>query len=95
MLWPDAINGLFELSGGLFLLRNVIQLYHDKVVRGVHWQPTMFFAAWGIWNLFYYPHLDQWLSFAGGLFIVVVNTIWLVQMIYYLSKEGIKIDPLR
>src|SRR6185436_15953847 len=24
----------------------------------------------GFWNLFYYPHLDQWLSFAGGVLIV-------------------------
>lgn len=86
MSWPDAINGLFEMSGGFFLLKNVSQLYRDKCVRGVHWLPTLFFAVWGLWNLFYYPHLDQWLSFTGGLWIVAVNLVWFAQMIYYLGR---------
>ena len=80
---PDLINGLFELFGSVMLWKNVIQLYKDKQVRGVHWTATGFFAAWGYWNLFYYPHLDQWWSFAGGISIVIANTIWLFQMLYY------------
>jgi len=43
----------------------------------------VFFTSWGMWNLFYYPHLGQWYSFAGGVFIVSVNTFWLGQIIYY------------
>lgn len=80
---PDLINGLFELLGSLVLWRNVRQLYVDKMIRGVHWTATGFFAAWGYWNLYYYPSLDQWWSFAGGCSIVLANTVWLGQMLYY------------
>lgn len=90
--WQDFINGSFELFGGLFLLKNVIQLHRDKLVRGVHWVPTTFFMLWGVWNLYYYPHLDQWWSFTGGLLIVSVNAIWVGQMLYYGRKEG---KPMR
>jgi hypothetical protein len=82
----DLINGSFEFVGSLMLWRNVAQLYRDKMVRGVHWSATGFFAAWGYWNLFYYPHLGQWLSFSGGVSIVAANTIWLGQMLYYIKK---------
>lgn len=84
---PDLFNGLFEFLGALMLARNVLQLYRDKLVRGVHWLPTLFFAAWGIWNLYYYPSLSQWASFSGGLAIVLVNMLWLGMMIYYLWRE--------
>jgi len=72
---PDLINGLFEVLGGFILLLDVGRIYKDRVLRGVHWGPKVFFTAWGFWNVFYYPHLGQWISFAGGLFIVAVNTL--------------------
>ncbi len=80
---PDQFNGLFEVTGACMLGKNVWQLHKDKLVRGVHWLPTLFFGSWGIWNLYYYPHLNQWWSFTGGLAIVSVNIIWFSQMIYY------------
>ena len=82
-MWPDIINGLFEVSGGFFILKNVQQILRDRTVRGVHWLPTGFFWVWGCWNIYYYPYLDQWFSFYGGLWIVVVNFLWLVLMIQY------------
>lgn len=84
---PDLINGLFELGGAAFLLLNVRRMYRDKELRGVHWSPAFFFTTWGLWNLFYYPHLDQWWSFAGGLAIVSVNAAWLGQVAYYLWRQ--------
>jgi len=63
---PDLINGLFEFAGAFALALNVRQLWRDKEVKGVHPIPTAFFAAWGLWNLFYYPHLGQYWSLAGG-----------------------------
>ena len=68
--------------------RNVYQLYLDKMVRGVHRLPVGFFAAWGFWNLFYYPHLDQWWSFAGGVSIVIANVVWVIQMLHY-GRNGV------
>ena len=67
-----------------------MQLYRDKCIRGVHWSATLFFASWGYWNLFYYPHLDQWWSFSGGVSIVAANTVWVAQMFYYGRKEAIR-----
>jgi len=84
---PDFFNGLFEFTGALMLARNVLAIYRDKLVRGVHWLPTLFFTAWGFWNLYYYPSLAQWWSFAGGVAIVAVNAVWFALMIYYLWRE--------
>ncbi len=87
MTLPDLINGAFESAGGFFILLSVRKLHHEKKVRGVSWVHAAFFSSWGYWNLFYYPHLDQWLSFWGGAFLVAMNTLWLLQMAYYLRAE--------
>ena len=68
-------------------LLNVKALYRDKKVRGVKILPSVFFTSWGIWNLYYYPHLGQWLSFAGGLAIVWANLTWVGLALYYSHKE--------
>lgn len=80
---PDVINGSYEFVGSIALWANVYRLYKDKEAKGVTFWATAFFMTWGYWNLYYYPHLDQWWSFAGGLSIVLANTVWLGQMIYY------------
>lgn len=84
---PDHINGLFELIGGLLIWANVVRLARDRQIRGVDWRVTGFFWAWGLWNLFYYPHLGQWWSFAGGLMIVVANCAWLALAWRYRHRE--------
>jgi len=81
---PDLINGTFEALGGITTFLNCWQIYKDKEVKGVVWQLSIFYTAWGLWNLYYYPHLNQWISFAGGLVIVTGNIIWIMQVIYYL-----------
>ena len=87
MEWPDIVNGTFESSGSFFILLSIIKLWKDKRVRGVSWVHAGFFSAWGYWNLFYYPHLGQWFSFVGGILIVLTNTFWLGQLIYYTREE--------
>ena len=79
----DAANGIFELVGGLMIWLNVARLYRDKRVAGVSVPVTAFFFCWGLWNLFYYPHLGQWLSFSGGLFIVAANAVWVAMAVRY------------
>jgi hypothetical protein len=84
----DFINGLFELIAGLLLLTNVWRAYKDKQVKGVSVVPTIFFTAWGLWNAaWFYPHLNQWFSFTGGLLIVFVNAFWVIQVLYYKAKR--------
>lgn len=87
MSLPDIINGTYESCGAIFILTSILKLYKDKKVRGIHWVHTAFFTSWGYWNLYYYPHLNQWISFLGGIGIVIANSIWLFQIIYYLRKE--------
>lgn len=87
---PDFFNGAFELCGATFILLSIRKLYHEKVVRGVSWVHVAFFNAWGFWNLFYYPHLNQWLSFYGGVAIVAANTFWLAQLLYYSRQEQLR-----
>lgn len=83
----DTINALFELGGGIFLFFNVLALYRDKKIHGVRILPTAFFTLWGYWNLYFYPSVNCWLSFVGGCLIVLMNTIWVGQMIYYRKKN--------
>ena len=86
-MWQDWLNGTFELLGGLFILLSCIKLYRDKKVRGVSFVHVAYFTAWGYWNIHYYPHLGQWLSFAGSLTVTLINTVWLIMLIYYTQKE--------
>ena len=80
---PDIINGCFEIFGAPFILLSVLKLYRDKEVHGVYWLHPTFFTAWGFWNLYYYPHLGQWVSFAGGIAIVIINMIWVIMLLHY------------
>ncbi len=88
MSWQDLANGTFEILAGVAVLNHCRVLYKDKLVRGASALSTAFFFAWGVWNLYYYPHLDQWFSFVGGLLIVTANCLWLGLMVYYKRHPG-------
>lgn len=90
---PDVINGLFEFVGGFFILNHARVLYRHKLVKGVSVLSTVFFSSWGIWNLYYYPVLDQWWSFAGGLSITLANLLWISLMFYYIKFPGGRQTP--
>jgi hypothetical protein len=70
----------------VFLWFNVKRLISDKQSKGVNISTVMFWALWGAWNLFYYPHLNQWFSFAGGVSVMCANTTWVGMAIYYKYK---------
>jgi hypothetical protein len=77
------VNGSFEFLGGFLVWLNVRALYRAKKFVGVALAPTAFFAAWGMWNLYFYPSLGQWLSLAGGLNLSLAEFVWVGQMVYY------------
>ncbi len=83
----DLTNGLFELFGGLFALRNCSVILKHKEVRGVSLLSNLFFTSWGFWNTYYYPHLDQWFSFAGGVLLAFANLFWLGLAVYFRRKN--------
>lgn len=87
-LIADLINGLYEAGGGAMNWLNVAALRKDKKVSGVRILPTFFFTSWGVWNLYYYPHLNQWFSFVGGLAICGANAVWVGLAFYYKRKNN-------
>lgn len=86
---PDLINALFELLGSVMIWANVRQTARDQGYAGLYLPTVVFFALWGVWNLYYYPHLGQWLSFWGGVSIVTANTVWVIQMFYYGRRPSV------
>lgn len=87
MIWQDSFNGIYSLLGGVFVFFHCCRLFRDKKVRGVSPAAIIFFTSWGIWNLYYYPFLNQWCSFVGGMGMVSMNFLYVVLMIYYILKE--------
>lgn len=83
----DLINGLFECIGGFLLLLNVFKIIKDKKLTGVSWIPILFFTCWGAWNLYYYPSLNQTLSFIGGVLVFATNLTWIALVFYYKYKK--------
>ncbi len=79
----DWINGSIEMLGAVFMLGNIRAVCRDKHVAGVNPLSVGFFTAWGLWNLAYYPSLEQWFSFVGGIALVTANGVWLAQLVYY------------
>lgn len=69
---------------------SVYILFRDKQVKGLNIWETCLFACWGFWNLWYYPHLHQWASFLGGMFIVSANTTWFILALKYRHKNKTK-----
>jgi len=72
----DIGNAVFEGGGATLVWLNVSRLRRDREIKGIDWRVQAFWAAWGVWNVFYYPQLDQWLSAAAGLVLVTGNLVW-------------------
>lgn len=83
MNYTDLINGLWEVAGGMFTIPSILDLLKTKEVKGVNWLTVMFFLVWGLWNVYFYPANDFVYSFYGGLFLAVINLIWVVLLIKY------------
>lgn len=83
----DLINGAFESVGAIMCWANTFKLYKDKQVKGVLIGVQVFFSLWGLWNLYYYPSLNQWASFTGGAMLVLGNAAWCVLAYYYMRRN--------
>ena len=87
MSLPDLINGVFEAGLSFFLWKGVLKLRVDKAVLGFYWPTVVWTTAWGLYNLYFYPHLGQWFSFSGGVAVVLVNITWLAHVAYYTKQS--------
>ena len=84
----DIVNGTFECIGAVCAWLNVRELYLDRIVKGVYWPATFFYASWGLWNLLYYSTLNQWASFYGGIFLVTGSVTWVIMALMWRNKNG-------
>lgn len=73
----DALNALFELGGAVAVWMSVMALYRDKRWAGLSPWNMIFFNAWGVWNLYFYPSLGQHLSFYAGMLLQASNLTYL------------------
>jgi len=85
---PDHINALFEVFGGIFILNHCRQLYKDKHVAGVSILSVAFFVTWGLFNIFYYPHLNQTFSYYAAIFMTACNFLWVIMLTYYSKSKA-------
>lgn len=88
MKWQDAVNASFELLGGCVIWLSIVAVIQAMEVKGIDWRHIAFFSLWGIWNMYYYRHLNQFASFLAGLWITISNTIWVGLIIYYMYFNG-------
>ena len=80
---PDMINALFEFGAAIVLLLNSRAIIRDKGYAGVSVFPVAFFAAWGTWNLYFYPFLGQTWSFVAGVLVLLANLTWIGLMLWF------------
>lgn len=82
----DIINGCFEGFSSLFILNHVRVLWKTRQAYGISLTSNLFFTAWGIWNIYYYPSLDQMVSFYAGIAILLANICWNFS-IWYIRRQ--------
>lgn len=92
MITPDLITAAFELLASAFILNHARVLWKTRQAYGVSLVSTAFFSVWGLWNLWYYPHLDQTLAFYAGIMVMVANTFW-VYSIWKIRRLEKNVNP--
>jgi hypothetical protein len=79
----DFINAIFEAGTAFAISRNVRAVLKDREVKGVRPSNTLFFLAWGIWNVWFYPANGFTWSWLAGMLVVAANVVWLAQVIRF------------
>lgn len=87
----DLINGIFEFVGGVLYILSIRRLLIDKEVKGFSVFPHLFFTSWGLWNLIFYPVNGLMFSFYGGVFLFIVNVVYLALIYKYINNKPEKI----
>ncbi len=80
---PDLINGAFEAAGACACWANVVKIARDRCVKGVYWPVSLIYTIWGLYNLWFYPHLGQRWSFWGAVVMALANGTWVCLAWWY------------
>lgn len=94
-LSPDVTQACWELGSAIFGLLNVRAIRRSRSIAGVHWAPTAFFFAWGVYNLWFYTALHLPISWWAGLAITAVNFTWLGHVAWYLVRKHFRDTAFR
>jgi hypothetical protein len=86
-MWADIVNGCYEGLAGLFILNHCRLVLKERDAKGISVVSLVFFSTWGVWNLYYYPSLGQWMSFYGGLSIVSANILYVLLVLKFRKKR--------
>lgn len=84
----DEVNGIFELLGAVMISLSCIKLAQDRRIAGLSFYHVTYFTAWGWFNVFFYPSQGLFWSFIGGICVVVMNSLWLVGILYYRYRDA-------
>lgn len=84
----DIIHSIFGIAIALFTCFNILKLYKDNKVKGVSIIFVIFLCVFNSWNIFYLFSLNQTFAAISGVLVLIVNSIWFGQMLYYLRKES-------
>lgn len=89
----DQINAGFEVMAIIFALCNVGALIRDRRVAGVSVAAVIGFTCMGIWNLYFYPSLQQiWSGYAAGG-VVLANCLWLALAWRWRPRRRLRLWP--
>lgn len=87
-LSPDVTQAMWEAGSACLQLLNLRAVRRARKVEGVHWLPTAFYFAWGIYNIWFYRVLSLPFAFWASLAITAVNLTWLLHVWYYARNRG-------
>jgi hypothetical protein len=79
----DMGNATFQALNVACILRNIHALWRDREVKGVRASNTIFFLAWGFWNVWFYAHNGFWWSWTAGLMVITANCFWLTLVLAF------------
>lgn len=82
----DVINSITEVICSILMWGNVVTVYKDKRVNGIHWLTAIVFFLEYCWNVAYYIGLHQSYSIWAGVNIVVSNLVWIILAWKYRKK---------
>ncbi len=85
--WQDTVNAAFLFGATLFMGLNIMQLYKDKLVRGVSAWPFIYFLSWNFYSLYYLVYLNQLVSFVLEFAFIAVSVFYVCQILYYQKME--------
>lgn len=84
---PDLTQAGWELGSAMFSVLNIRAVRRSKSIAGVHWAPTAFFSAWGIYNLWFYTVMQLPAAYWAGLAITCTNLVWLSHVAWYWWRQ--------